>query len=541
MGAWEKSYTNPINRGVLRTMPNNRLIFRAIFLLLFLIVPSIWADASVDGDWFGSFERPDSRVFVLTHFVAANGTGTIDLMDQTRVLKGKPLDKLELNPSRVHFELVDKASQLSFEGKVTNAVMTGVVEERGRKFPLRLDWMAKTDPSRYAGVYQVGPKHFIKIGTNMASLYSFDFQSAQIRVLLPRAETEFVCGPGVKTYPLEAVIHFTTNQLGQGTAIQWKPENAPALAGKPIKVREEEVSFENGETTLSGALVLPQTKGPHPAVVIIHGSGPGMRSQMRFLPDFFALNGVATLVYDKRGCGASSGDWRKSGFDDLAGDALAGLELLKNRPDINPRQIGLWGISQGGWLVGLAASRSTNVAFIIGVSGPGITPEAQGAFMVEHRMKAAGVSESDLREALSLYRLNSRCARTDSGWDEFEAACKAAQNKPWYNDDVHPYGAGDPELKQWQLIWDYDPVPVLRKVRCPVLSIFGEVDPLVPAQKSADIWKTALTEAGNQDVTIRIFPNADHGITEARNGIQPPDFFTLQRDWLLKRVAVNPD
>ena len=191
--------------------------------------------------------------------------------------------------------------------------------------------------------------------------------------------------------------------------------------------------------------------------------------------------------------------------------------------------------------MGLAASRSTNVAFIIGVSGPGITPEAQGAFMVEHRMKAAGFSETDLREALSLYLLNSHCAQTGSGWDEFEAASKAAKDKPWYNDDVHPYGPGEQELKQWQLIWDYDPIPVLRKVRCPVLSIFGQVDPLVPAQKSADIWKSALTEAGNRDVTIKIFPNADHGITEARNGIQPADFFTLQRDWLLKHVTVNPD
>jgi pimeloyl-ACP methyl ester carboxylesterase len=504
-------------------------------------VPSIWAHASVDGDWFGSFERPDSQVFVLTHFVAANGTGTIDLMDLTRVLKGKPLSRLDLNRSRVHFELFDKASQLSFEGKVTDAVMTGVVEERGRKFPLRLDWMAKTEPSRYEGIYEVGPRHFIKFGTSMALLYSFDFQSAQIRLLLPRTETDFVCGPGLKTYPEEALIHFTTNRLGKGAVVQWKPENGPVLAGKPMKLPEEEVTFKNGETTLAGTLVLPPTKGSHPAVVLIHGSGPGLRNQMRFLPDFFALNGVAALVYDKRGCGASSGDWRKSGFDDLAGDGLAGLELLKNRADINPRQIGLWGISQGGWLVGLAASRSTNVAFIIGVSGPGITPEAQGAFMVEHRMKAAGFSEADLREALSLYQSNSRCAQADRGWDEFEAACKAVQEKPWYNGDVHPYGAGDPELKQWQLIWDYDPIPVLRKVHCPVLSIFGAVDPLVPAQKSADIWKDALAAAGNHDVTIKVFPGADHGITETRNGIQPPEFFTLQREWLLKHVAVNPD
>jgi len=515
-----------------------------ISLLLFLCVPSIWAAASFEGDWVGDFERSESRVFVHTHFGAAKDgtTGTIDVIDlaiNTRLMS-KPLDKLELNPARVHFELADKASQLSFEGQVTNGVMTGLVEDRGKKLPFRLDLMAETDPSRYVGIYQVGPRHFIEIGPYIVSLLSLDTQSGQLRFLLPRSEADFVCGPGVKTYPVEATIHFTTNQLGRVTAMQWKAENAPALVGTPIKeLQQEEMSFKNGETTLSGTLVLPPTKGPHPAVVLVHGSGPAVREDYHFIADFFALNGVAALIYDKRGCGSSTGDWRKSGFGDFSGDALAGLELLKNRPDINPRQIGLEGGSQGGWVVGLAASRSTNVAFIISVSGPGITPEEQCAFVIEHRMKAAGFSEADFHEALSLWRLDSRCARTDSGWDELEAARRAARKKPWYSGDVVWLGPSDSRLKQWQLIWDYDPVPVLRQVHCPVLSIFGELDPLVPVQKSADIWKTALTEAGNQDVVIKIVPNADHGITDMRNGTALPDFFTLQRDWLLKHVTVN--
>jgi dienelactone hydrolase len=512
-----------------------------ISLLLFLCVPSIWASPSLNGDWIGGFERPESHVFVHAHFWATNNgtTGTIDVIDMamdTRLV-GRPLDKLKLNPSRVHFELADKASQLSFEGQVTNGVMTGVVEDGGRKLPFRLDSMAKINPSRYVGIYQVGPGHFIRLAPFNVSLFSLDTQSGQIRFLFPRSETDFVCGSGVQTYPVEATIHFTTNQLGRVTAMQWETENAPALVGTPIKLQEEEVSFTNGETTLSGTLVLPPNKGPHPAVVIVHGSTSNLRSQSRTMADFFALNGVAALIYDKRGSGNSTGDWRKSGFDDLAGDALAGLELLKNRPDINPHQIGLWGASQGGWIVGLAASRSTSVAFIISVSGPGITPEAQDAFVIEHRMKAEDFSDADLNEAISLYQLDSHCAQMGSGWDEFEAACRVVQNKPWYNNDVHPHDPSDQQ--QWQLIWNYDPVPVLREVHCPVLSIFGELDPLVPAQKSADIWKTALTEAGNHDVVIKIFPHADHSINDTRTWMPLPDFFTLQRDWLLRHVTVN--
>jgi uncharacterized protein len=537
-----------------------------IFFLFFLCLPSILAASSFEGDWIGGFERPESRVFVHTHFRATNNetTGTIDVVDlsvDTRatgklpdvytnfgyvpnaLLIGKPLDKLDLTPSHVHFELADKACPLSFEGRVTNGVMTGMVQDSGMKLPLHLDLMARIDPSGYVGNYQVGPGHYIKIfpAPYVPLLLSFDARSGQIRDLLPRSEADFVSGPEYDTfYPVDVAVHFITNQPGQFTALQWKLQNAPATVGTRITaLPEDEVSFTNGEVTLSGTLVLPPTKGPHPAVVIVNGSGSWVRNDSRFLADFFALNGVAALIYDKRGCGRSTGDWNISGFDDLASDTLAGLELLKNRPDINPHQIGLWGVSQGGWIVGLAASRCADVAYIISVSGPGITPEAQGAYCVEHWMKAAGYSEADVNEAGSLFLLTIRCRRTDSGWNELNAERKADQNKPWF--DACPYLDRDAPgaSKFWQLIGNYDPVPALRTVHCPVLAIFGELDPWVPAQKSADILKTALAEADNYDVVIKIFPHADHGIADTRTWTILPGFFALQRDWLLKHITVN--
>ena len=94
--------------------------------------------------------------------------------------------------------------------------------------------------------------------------------------------------------------------------------------------------------------------------------------------------------------------------------------------------------------------------------------------------------------------------------------------------------------KFWQLVGNYDPVPAFRKVHCPVLAIFGGSDPFVPAQKSADIWKNTLTEAGNHDVVIKIFPHADHGIRDARTWTTLPGYFTLQCNWLLQHVTVSP-
>jgi pimeloyl-ACP methyl ester carboxylesterase len=154
-------------------------------------------------------------------------------------------------------------------------------------------------------------------------------------------------------------------------------------------------------------------------------------------------------------------------------------------------------------------------------------------------MKGAGYSKADVAEARSLFLLESRYARTGSNENELEAARKAAQNKPWYsNGPLRFYLSGFND--NWKLTGDYDPIPTLHKVHCPVLAMFGESDPLVPARESAEIWKIALRKAGNHDVVIKIFPHAGHTMADPRTDALVPGFFSLQRNWLLKHVTVNP-
>ncbi len=87
---------------------------------------------------------------------------------------------------------------------------------------------------------------------------------------------------------------------------------------------------------------------------------------------WFAEHGVAALAYDKRGVNESTRDFRRVAFTDLAPDGLAAVAVLRARADIDPGRIGVWGLSQGGWLGPLAASQSKDVAFVIAVSGPGV-------------------------------------------------------------------------------------------------------------------------------------------------------------------------
>ena len=181
---------------------------------------------------------------------------------------------------------------------------------------------------------------------------------------------------------------------GCGTRVPIPVEN--------LSPSEEAVHFANGDISLSGMLVLPGAARKVPAVVLFHGSGPLPRNP--YMARWFAEQGFAALTYDKRGVGESTGNFHVVPFMDLSGDGLAAVEYLKSRKEIDSAHIGVWGLSQGGWLGPLAASRSADVAFVIAVSGPGVSPREQMIFYYVKDLEAKGLPESDIREATVLRR-----------------------------------------------------------------------------------------------------------------------------------------
>ncbi|MGI8983167.1 MAG: sigma factor [Acidimicrobiales bacterium] len=130
----------------------------------------------------------------------------------------------------------------------------------------------------------------------------------------------------------------------------------------------------SGKVSLAGTLFVPFGAGPHPAVVLAHGSGPRDRQSLLLMADLFARNGIAALAYDKRGSGGSTGSYREIGADfrSLAEDVVAGVGHLRGRGDIDAGRVGVWGVSEGGYVVALAAA-SPEVAFVVGVSAPGVS------------------------------------------------------------------------------------------------------------------------------------------------------------------------
>ena len=147
---------------------------------------------------------------------------------------------------------------------------------------------------------------------------------------------------------------------GEGTFTLHRVSSSTA---KPYTT--EAVTFSNGSVRLAGTVFAPRTAGKHPAMIFLHGSGAEGRWGSAYLADYVARHGIVALMYDKRGVGASTGDWRASTMQDLVGDGRAGVELLAQRADVDPANIGVYGHSQGGELAPAVAERNGHVAWIV--------------------------------------------------------------------------------------------------------------------------------------------------------------------------------
>src|SRR2546429_2567675 len=298
---------------------------------------------------------------------------------------------------------------------------------------------------------------------------------------------------------------------------------------------QEEVRFHNHELALAGTLLIPPDSGRHPAVVLIHGSSTPSRNDFRFYADLFARRGITALIYDKRNLGAGPGRPSQVELRDLAGDALAAVALLKSRADINPEQIGLWGHNEGGWVTPIAAARSKDVAFIISFSGPGVTYAELNKYADATRLRAHGFSETEIREATEALTRVDDYVRRGGDERELQSFLDETSHKPWASQSTLPRRVPTIEEIHTWLRWrdlDIDPTDYWKQIKVPVLVMFGELDDVVPVQTSVERIEAALKRAGNPDVTIKVFPRANHTIQPA------PDFLDVMVEWTVKRVTV---
>ena len=403
----------------------------------------------------------------------------------------------------------------------------------------------------YTGVYRWEPEGFVYLQlwnelTATTQLHAFD-ESGEIRALYPTDRDRFFAGPGAAvSSSIESRIEFQRVADGRITSLTWHRDGAsPRVARRVDAERHEEVRFANGDVELAGTLIAPRADGKHPAVILVHGSGPATREWPVPFARFLVRRGMAVLGYDKRGVGGSSGDWQQASFEDLAGDAVAAFHYLKRRPDIDAAQIGLMGVSQAGWIMPIAATRAPDFAFLISISGAAVPAAETTIDHAQREMAANGMKPEMIEAILSVTKAQYEFLRTGEHWDAYVNAranlAKRIGNPP----ESFPATPDHPHLQFMRRVLFYDPAPTIRRLKVPTLAIFGELDNNILAEKNRAAWEAALKAGGHPDYTLKIIPRANHIHLEAKVGNNRempalqrfvPDYFTTIETWLAKRI-----
>lgn len=267
--------------------------------------------------------------------------------------------------------------------------------------------------------------------------------------------------------------------LGKDTlSVTLAPSSPPPYDVRPIE-------FRNAGVTLRGSVYVPAGRGPHPAMVIAHGSGPIGRQSWayRSWADFFARMGIAALVYDKRGVGESDGDyWTDSAFTALAGDLAAGIGAVREFPGIDPLRVGITARSQGGW-VAYEAADAAKPSWMVLMAAPAVSPAEQELQRVSYGMRHAGHDRRAVDEAVAHTRLFFYTAVTGRGWSALRASSARLDTMPWAEWLQLPDSMA--QLRWWRVHATVDPSERLRVSRTPTLALYSTGDPVVPAVENA--------------------------------------------------------
>jgi uncharacterized protein len=254
-------------------------------------------------------------------------------------------------------------------------------------------------------------------------------------------------------------------------------DSARKRVARRINYTQTDVSIPANGAMLAGTITQPLGAGPHPGIVIIHGSERGQRYFYDIWVGVYASMGLAVLTYDKRGGGASTGRYPGEFPTDealaiYADDADSALGFLSRWPGVDPRRVGLHGGSQGGWTVPLAILTHPNATFDVLISAPATT-----------------VDQTDLWASYS----NGGEAMPTAPLDGMLAAVRANHS-------------------------GYDPAPALRQLAVPTLWMLGTNDRTVPTAICVEV----LAALHKPNFTVHLLPTG-HGLLVNPTGLAVDD------------------
>lgn len=326
------------------------------------------------------------------------------------------------------------------------------------------------------------------------------------------------------------------------------PWSAPATTQVVVENRR----FTSGDVELSGTLYMPASREPVAAIVVTHSASSPLRAASLYdhLKTILPALGIAVFTYDRRGSGQSGTQTAGGNFTILADDAIAAVRSLKSDPRIDPRRIGTWGLSQGGWISPLAASRSPDIAFVIAVSAPVVTADVQMIFSSTNHLKANGYSDADIDQMVAARKAVDNYMRGTVSRAEAQAKLDGIKTKPWFKYLYMGETFRDREVSGWRKEIENDPLKNLTAVTVPTLVLYGADDAVVPVAESAERLKSVA--ARMPKMQVHVIAGADHAMEmsadlkislDPRNdGTESPDsaeYFALLSSWLAAQGLVG--
>lgn len=353
--------------------------------------------------------------------------------------------------------------------------------------------------------------------------------------------------------------------------------NRPQEPKEPFPYASHEVTFQSEAegVQLAGTLLLPPGKGPFPAVALITGSGAQDRDETLLshkpflvIADALARRGIASLRWDDRGAGKSSGDHMGSTMDDFAADARAAVAFLRSRPEVNRNAVGIVGHSEGGLIAPMVAmgdksrdkSADKSVAFLVLLAPPGEPLRSLLMRQTRASLRLRGIDEKLIDRAMAAQAedldLTANPALTVEQIQEKLRALAETHRQQFTAEERARLGVDGAAVEQsiqvattawFRSLIRQDPAVHLKAVKVPVLALFGEKDFQVDARVNSEAVLAALAAAGNPDHEVRSLPGLNHLFQHAgTGGIEEygtieetfaPEALAMIGDWITARFA----
>jgi len=335
----------------------------------------------------------------------------------------------------------------------------------------------------------------------------------------------------------------------------------PQTPHAPFPYKAEDVVFDNPSANiqLAGTLTIPNGEGKFPAVVLVTGSGAQDRDETIFnhkpflvIADYLTQNGIAVLRYDDRGFAKSKGNFASATTADFTTDAIAAIEYLKTRNEVDGKKIGIIGHSEEVKIAPMAAVNSDDAAFIVLLAGPGLTGKDLLVLQTELILKAEGTDPEKLvkstrqnKEAYDIV-VNSSDSLTaykrleEMYRKEIESMPDSEKNKP-ENGKVMFERSAKTLLSPWfRYFLKYDPKPILEKVKVPVLALNGSKDLQVPPKEDLKGVEEALKSGGNKNFKTVELPGLNHLFQHAKTGA-PTEYGTIEETFSTEALKIICD